>query len=283
MKKMKTFIIAGILITTSASAQIKSPKPSPTAEIEQVVGLTEIEVEYSRPGMKGRKIFGDLVKYGEVWRTGANASTKIEISDDIKVNGKELKQGEYSLYAIPGETEWTIIFNKNLDLWGSAGYKQEEDALRITAKPTKLNDAVESFTIDFGNFTYSGAQMMLKWENTQVAFEIETNANEQVENQIKKELIDGPDAGSYAAAAGYYLENNKNMEQALEFINKAVEKRADAFWYVHNQAVILGKLGKKKEAIEAAKKSMELAKANKDGDYGYVAKNEALIKELGGK
>ena len=283
MKKMKTILFAALVTSVSATAQIKAPQPSPTAEIEQMVGLTEIEIEYSRPGVKDRVIFGDLEKWDAIWRTGANASTKIKFEDAVKINGKELAAGEYALYTIPNETEWTIIFNKNLTLWGVDGYKEEEDALRVKVKPVKLNDKVETLTIDFSHFTYSGAQLNLKWENTLISLSIETNANEQVEKQIQTQLVEGPSASSYASAAGYYLENNQKLDQALIFITKAIEKRPEAFWYVHNKAKILAKLDKKKEAIETAKKSIEIAKASEGGDYGYVAKNEALIKELGGK
>ena len=283
MKKLHTLLIASSFIALSATAQIKAPAPSPTATLSQVVGLTDIEVTYSRPGVKDREIFGNLEKWDAVWRTGANASSKIKISDPIKVNGQALEAGEYALYTIPNQEEWTVIFNKNLTLWGAGGYKQEEDALRIKVKPSKLNDAAESLVIDFSHFTSTGANMNIKWANTLVSFPIETNANEQVELQIKNQLVDGPSAGSYASAAGFYLENGKDMEKALGWINTAIEKRATAFWYVHTKAKILAKMGKNKEAIEAATKSMEMAKANEGGDYGYVENNENLIKEISGK
>lgn len=281
MKKTKLLVLAlASTFALSVKAQIKSPQPSPTAEIEQTIGLTNVEIEYSRPGKKGREIFGKLVPYGEIWRTGANASTKIKISDDIKVNGKELKKGEYALYTIPGESEWTIIFHNNLSHWGVGEYKEEEDALRITAKPSKFGVTVETFTIEFGNFTTTSGKLMLMWENTLVTIDIETNAMEQVEAQIKSVLLDGPSAGSYAAGADFYLEKGENLEQALTWIDKAIEQRSDAFWYIHKKANILAKMGKKKEAIATANKSIEVAKASENGDYGYVAKNEELIKSL---
>lgn len=284
MMNLKTILVAAALVaTTSIFAQIESPQPSPTATIKQKVGLTDVEITYSRPGVKDRVIFGDLEKYDVLWRTGANATTKVKFSDAVKVNGTGIPAGEYSLFTIPGKDEWTIVFNKNLTLWGTAGYKEEEDIARFNVKATKLNDKMETFTIDFSDFTFGGAKMYLKWENTMVAFQIETNATEQVEKQIKTQLIDGPSAGSYAAAARFYLENGKDLTQALTWMNKAVEKRPEAFWYVHQQAQILAKMGKNKEAIVAAEKSMKMAKENKDGDFGYVANNEKLIKELQGK
>lgn len=281
MKKTKLIALAlASTIAFSVNAQIESPQPSPVGEIEQKVGLTEIEIEYSRPGKKNREIFGKLVPYGKIWRTGANASTKIEISDDITINGKELKKGKYALYTIPGENEWTIIFHNNLTYWGVGDYKEEEDALRITAKATKVDATIETLTFEFGHFTTTGGKLMLMWENTVVTMDIETNAMEQVEAQIKKVLVDGPGAGAYAAGADFYLEKGENLEQALTWINKAVEKRPEAFWYIHRKAQILAKMGKKKEAIAAANKSIEVAKANKGGDFGYIAKNEELIKSL---
>ncbi|TXB65744.1 DUF2911 domain-containing protein [Vicingus serpentipes] len=283
MKKLQTLLLASSFIALTANAQIKAPQPSPTATLTQTIGLTEVEVSYSRPGVKDRVIFGELEKWGNLWRTGANASTKVKFSDPVTVAGNKLAAGEYALYAIPGENEWTIIFNTNLTLWGTGGYKEEEDAVRFTVKPTKLNDKVESLDIDFSHFTYTGANMEIKWENTLISFLVETNAIEQVEKQIKDQLVDGPSAGSYAAAAGFYLENDKDLAQAVTWMDKAIEKRPEAFWYVHTKAKILAKMGNKKEAIETAKKSIEMAKANEGGDYGYVANNEKLIKELEGK
>lgn len=284
MRKIKFLSLAtGILLSSLATAQLKTTQPSPSASIKQTVGLTEVEIEYSRPSMKGRKVFGELVAFGETWRTGANKATSIELTEDVKLGGKEVKAGKYSIFTIPGEAEWTIIINKNTELWGEGGLKQEEDAARFTVKPTKLNDAVETFTIDFSNFDGGNAVINLMWENTKVSFVIETKANEAIEAQIKELLIDGPGAGTYYGAARYYLDNNKDLKQALVWIDKAIEKRPDAFWYIHQKAKIQGNLGLKKEAIATAEKSMELAKANKEGDYGYVKSNEDLIKELKAK
>ncbi|MCB9360162.1 MAG: DUF2911 domain-containing protein [Flavobacteriales bacterium] len=283
MKKLQTLLLATSFIALTANAQIKAPQPSPTATLTQTVGLTDVTVTYSRPGVKDRTIFGGLEKWGNIWRTGANASTKVKFSEPVTIAGNKLAAGEYALYTIPGESEWTVIFNTNLTLWGTGGYKEEEDALRFTVKPIKLADKIESLSIDFSHFTYTGAKMNIKWENTLIAFEIETNAIEQVEKQIKEQLIDGPSASSYAAAADFYLENDKDLTLALKWMNIAVEKRPEAFWYVHKKAKILAKMGNKKEAIATAKKSIEMAKANEGGDYGYVANNEKLIKELEGK
>ena len=284
MKRFKTLVLSIALVaSTSVFAQIESPQPSPVAKLSQKVGLTDVEISYSRPGVKGRTIFGDLEKWDVLWRTGANATTKIKFSDDVKVNGMAVPAGEYTLFTIPSKEEWTVILNKDLTLWGTAGYKESENIAKFQVKSTKLADLVETFTIDFTNFTSNTAQLYLKWENTMIAFQIETNVADKIEKQIKTTLIDGPSAGSYASAAGYYLDNDKDLNQALTWMNKAIEKRPEAFWYVHKQAQILAKMGKTKEAIAAAEKSMQMAKDNKDGDYGYVANNEKLIKELKAK
>lgn len=284
MKKIRNvFLAMGVLAASMATAQLKTPQPSPSASITQTVGLIDVKIDYSRPGMKGRTVFGGIVPFGEIWRTGANKATAITLPEDVKIGGKDVKAGSYSIFTIPNETEWTIIINNNTELWGAGAYKQEEDAARFTVKPTKITDAYETFTIDFSDLTSNSAHINLIWENTKVAFKIETNANEAVEAQIKEILVDGPSAGTYYGAARYYLDNDKDLKQALTWIDVAIEKNPNAFWYIHQKAKIQGKLGMKKEAIATAQKSMEMAKANKEGDYGYVKNNEDLIKELKSK
>ena len=271
--------LTAISISTGLSAQLKTPQPSPTATVEQTVGLTDFEVEYSRPGMKGRAVFGDLVAFDEMWRTGANASTKIEVSSDVIIGGLNVPEGKYALYTIPGKESWTIIIYKNLAHWGIDGYDKANDLGRFTVKPTVMNDKTETLTIDFSDFTTSTANLNLTWENTRVSLPIETPTDEMVEKQIK-EVMSGPSANDYYQSARYFLEKEKNLSDALNYINNAIDKRPEAFWYIHVQAKIYMKMGKKKEALASAEKSMALAKAAKDGDYGYVANNEKLIKEI---
>lgn len=284
MTTIKSIVLsAGLFAATSLSAQLETPQPSPTATVTQKVGLTDITVEYSRPGVKGRTIFGDLIPYGEVWRTGANGSTKLTVSDDVKIGGQEVPAGTYALYTIPNKDEWTIIIHENTSHWGVGKYKADEDLVRFNVKSSELLNNIESFTIDFGTFTENGAKMNLSWANTMVSFAIETNTSAMVEEQIKELLIDGPAAGTYAGAASYYLDNDKDMNQAIVWIDKAIEKRPEAFWYIHQKAKMQGKLGMKKEAIKTAEKSLEMAKAYEGGDYGYIANNEKLIAELKAK
>ncbi|MFT7343633.1 MAG: hypothetical protein ACI9XP_000207 [Lentimonas sp.] len=283
MKKINLFVAATALAFSSmVSAQIKTPQPSPTASIEQMVGLTEVEIEYSRPGVKGRTIFGDLLPFGEIWRTGANSATLIEVSDDVKIGGQAVPAGQYALYTIPGAEEWTVIIHKHLENWGAGGYDKTQDLCRFMVKPTKLNDKVESFTIDFSNFTTNSANIELKWENTMISFLMETPTDAAVEKQIKSQLVDQPAAGTYYSAASYYLEKGENLDKADVWIDKAISQRPEAFWYVHAKAKIQAAQGKTKEAVVTAEKSMALAKAAED-DYGYVKNNENLIKELKAK
>lgn len=281
---MKNFLLACAVLLSSASfAQINAPQPSPTATISQKVGLTDVEVTYSRPGMKGRKIFGDLVPFGSMWRLGANKATKISFSDDVMILGNEIPAGDYSLFAIPNENEWEIIVHKNLELWGTGDYKEEDDLVRFVVEAHNVDAQWESMTIDFSDFTSTGAHLYIAWENTAVHIPIETKTAEMMEKQIKSVLVDGPSASSYAAGARYYLDQKTNLKQALGWMTKACEMRPEAFWYMHNKAQIEAELGMKKEAIATATKSMEMAKANKEGDYGYIKNNEKLIAEIKAK
>jgi len=202
----------------------------------------------------------------------------------VLANFPENLSGEYSIYTIPGETEWTIIISKRLQNYDKDDYNMEEDdAARFTVKPTKLTDVVETFTIDFSKLTNDGASLDISWENTRVSIAIKVNTDEAVMAAIKSTIIDGPSANDYRRAAQYYLQEEKELETALEWINKAIEKRSEAFWYIYNKAEILAKLGKKKDAIATAEKSMEMAKDYKDGDFGYIKRNEELIAKIKGK
>ena len=269
-----------MLITTFSFAQIKMPQASPLEKTSTTVGLTDVNLEYSRPGVKGRdrKIFGGLVPYGEVWRTGANASTKVTFSDSVKIKGQWLPGGTYALYTIPGQDEWTIIFSKNLELWGSTGYKPENDALRVKVKPTNMSEPAETFTIDFANFSNNGADMNIKWDFTKVTVPIETEVDSKVMAQIKNTMAKPVDnAGTYYQAANYYYRNGKDKQQALQWVDKAIEKE-DRYYFQYLKALILADQNKPKEAIKAAERSKELAKTE---NPEYVKMNDELIARLG--
>lgn len=279
MKLFSLTILTFLTAATAGLAQIKTPAPSPTGTISQAVGLINMEVEYSRPSMKGRKIFGGLVPYGELWRTGANASTKVTFSDDAQANNVSLSKGTYALYTIPGEKEWTIIFYKNTTFWGAPGpkdFKEEDVAARFKVPVQALSDAVETFTMNIGNLSNDGASLELMWEKTKVSIPIKVDTDAKVTADIKATMA-GPKAGDYYAAARYYFEGKKDMKQALEWVDKSLEMGGDKFWILRLKANIQAELGMYKDAITTANKSTELAKA--DGNTDYPRMNEESIAE----
>ncbi|TNE56172.1 MAG: DUF2911 domain-containing protein [Bacteroidetes bacterium] len=270
-------IVSGFLCVGMAfGQQLKTPAKSPHATISQDFGLEKVEVSYSRPAMRGRKIFGtELVPYGTVWRTGANESTKIEFGSDVRIFGKELKAGSYSLYTIPGEKEWTIIFNSNTTLWGKNGYKEEEDALRVTAKAMSLKENVESFTIQFSEVSDTRMLMDLSWEKTLVSVEITAEIEEQIMKDIDQIMSNDP--RPYYQAASYYYEHGKDLDQALSWANTALEGNPKAFWIALLKAKIQMKKKDYKGAIETAKLSQKLAEER--GNQNYVSRAKELIEE----
>ncbi|WP_200978794.1 DUF2911 domain-containing protein [Echinicola sp. 20G] len=259
--------------------QIQMPQASPAASISQKIGLTDVKVDYSRPSVKGRKIFGTLVPYGEVWRTGANSSTKITFSTDVILEGNKVPAGTYALYTIPGKKDWTFILSNNLELWGAIGYMDDKDVVRFTVPSKKSPEAYETMEISFNDMTDSGASLNLHWEKTAVGFKIETEVEPVVMNQIQEMVIDQntENPGLLYQAASYYYSIDKDMEQAHEWIEKSVE--ADPkYWTMHLKAKIEEKLGMKDEAIASAQLSSEMAKEAKNMDY--VGLNERLIKAI---
>ncbi len=257
--------------------QINTPQPSPLAKVEQKVGLTDCSIEYSRPSMKGRTIFGDLVPFDEMWRTGANASTKLTFSDDVKIAGKDVPAGTYALYTIPSQTEWTIILHKNLSYWGTGGtsYKAEEDLIRFKVKANNSYGVkIESLTFNFANISSEGCDIELLWENTQVKFNVKVSYDEAVMKQIEEAMT--VSSSTYFAAARYYLENDKDINQALEWIDKALVDN-EKFWILRQKSLILAKMGNYSEAIVVAKRSKELALEAKNDNY--VKMNDASIEE----
>jgi hypothetical protein len=275
MKKLWLLMLTACT-TIVLQAQIKAPQPSPIAKISQNVGLTDITIEYSRPSMKGRKVFGGLVPYNELWRTGANAATKITFSDNVKMGGQEVKKGTYALYTIPNEKEWTIIIHKNLDHWGVDDYKQEEDLLRFTVKPIALTSNVETFTISVDNLKNTSCDIVVAWDKTSVAIPVSLTTDETMIASIKK-AMDGPSAGDFYAAARYYHEENKDPKQALEWVNKSLEKGGDKFWIMRLKALLQAKTGDYAGAIATAEKSSDLAR--KEGNNDYPRMNDESIKE----
>ncbi|PAC30949.1 DUF2911 domain-containing protein [Flectobacillus sp. BAB-3569] len=276
MKKILLTFVAAAAIMTAQAQGIKTPAPSPTQTIKQDFALSSIEVNYSRPNMKGRTVFGDLAPYGKLWRTGANAATKVTFGEDVTVGGVAVKAGTYVLYTVPNKDEWEVIFNKGLGNWGIDGYKKEEDVARFKVKPVALPSSVETFTIQLGNVTPATADIQVSWEKTQINIPVVADIDAKISKSI--EIAMNVDNRPYFQAASYYFEAGKDLKQALAWTNKAIENSPKAFWMVHLKAKILAKMGDKAAAVTAANQSIALAKEAKNDDY--VALNEKLIATL---
>ena len=281
MKRL-TIILLALCTTLALNAQLRTPPPSPTFELKGTVGLAEVKVVYSRPSAKGRVIFNRLVRFGEVWRTGANASTKISFSQDVMLEGNPVPAGDYALYSIPGKDEWTIIISKNLELWGSAGYDEKDDVVRFNVPTKHPSSHYETFTISFSDFTSNSAKLNMKWEKTKAVFKIENDVDAQVMSYIKEHLIDGETAkeSDYYASASYYYNEHKDDRKALKWIKKAIEITGEnaKYWEYHLKAKILDRLQYTEDALTAAKMSKELAQ--KAGNMDYVRLNDNLIERL---
>lgn len=274
----KSILIVALLSISSTiafSQSLRTPQPSPTQTIKQNFGVSSIELVYSRPGMKGRKIFGDLVPYGKVWRTGANSATYIKFNDDVTIAGQPVKAGEYALYTIPNMDSWQIILNKGVNKSGTE-YSEAEDVVRIPVKSTSLNMPVETFTMQFSNVKPSSVDLQLMWDRTIVSIPINTDIDKKVMAQIN--TIMNSDNRPYFEAALYYLDNGKDVNQALTWLNKAIDQNPEAYWAYHQKANALARLGRKDEARTAAMKSIDLARQAHNDDY--VRLNEKLIEKL---
>jgi hypothetical protein len=274
-----TFLTLFLASLVSFAQQIQMPQASPSSKITQQVGLSTVTVDYSRPSTKGRKIFGELVPYGEVWRTGANGATVLTFSTEVVISGKTIPAGSYGLYSIPGKYEWTIILSKNTKLWGAIGYNQAEDQVRFTVEPSKTSKKYETFEISFNNLTDNGADMSLKWEYTRVDFKIITEVDETVMADIKKQVIDANSTNPSLLyqAANYYFTNSKDLNQAYTWIKQSTDSDPK-YWTMHLRAKIELALGMKTEALDSATKSKAMAEEAKNPDY--VALNDRLIKTI---
>lgn len=283
---MKKYAILNLLLFTLlvtdfqlVAQQIEMPQASPSAKIAQKVGLTDVTVSYSRPSKKGRKIFGELVPYGAIWRTGANGATVLSFSTDVKIQGKDVPKGQYALYSIPDKKSWTIILSKNTKLWGAIGYNPEEDLIRFEVSPTKTKKEYETFEISFTNMTDKGADLTMAWDQTSASFHISMDSDPIVMAQIKEYVLDKDTDNPTLLyeASSYYLNTGRDLTKAYEWIQESVE--ADPkYWAYHLKAKIEVALGLKTEAIESAKESIDLAEEAQNPDY--VGLNERLIQSL---
>lgn len=281
MMKKSILLSFVLLVQTALLAQIQVPPASPTFEVKGTIGLTEVHLVYSRPSARGRVVAGDLIPYGEVWRTGANASTKISFSADVVIEGHKVPAGQYALYTIFNEQEATVILSKNLELWGSIGYSADDDQLRFNVPVKHPTSSYETLTMSFSDFTMNSANFNIKWDHTKVMFSIVSQVDELVMSQIKQQVIDNSptNPGVYFQAAGYYFDTQKNDRMALEWVDKAIAgNEQKQYWVFHLKAKILARLGEKSAAKATAESSIELAKAA--GNPDYIRLNEKLIASL---
>ncbi len=276
MKKLFFAALALLSMTTGMAQSLRIPQPSPAQTIKQDFGLGSIEISYSRPSAKGRTVFGDLVPYGDVWRTGANSATTISFSDEVVINGVKIPAGKYGFLTIPGEKEWTLIISKQTNVTSPTDYKQDQDLVRVVVQPAVPAIPTETFTIQIANIKNTSCDVQLIWEKTMVALPVTTEIDTKVMKQIENTLI--KDNRPYFSGAFYYSENNKDLNQALVWYDKAIEQNPKGYWIYYQKARTLLKMGRKQEALILSQKSMELAREEKDDTY--VRHNEKLQKEL---
>ncbi len=276
MKKLLFPLIAVSCFSVVSTAQVKMPAPSPTQTVKQEFAIGSIELTYSRPAAKGRKIFGDLVPFNKIWRTGANAATRLVLTEPLEIGGKHVDTGTYVLYTIPGIDSWDIILNKGLKNWGTDGYKESEDVVKFRVEPMKMKDKVESFTMQFVDVKPESCELQIMWEKTVVAISIKADFKDKVRAQIEAAMQ--TDKKPYWQAAQFYNEYDRNLPKALENVNKELERNAKAFWIWIYKAKIQKEIGDTAGALESSKKSMELAKEAKNDDYVKI--NEDFQKGL---
>jgi hypothetical protein len=287
---MKTRLFRPVLVLASTLAvisigfaqapRIDVPAASPACTLKQRVGFTDIEITYSRPGAKGRAIFGGLVAYDQVWRAGANAATQITFSTPVKLNGTEIPAGTYGLFAIPGREEWTVIINKAFKQWGAYKYDPKDDVLRVKVSPVALEHPVETFTIDVNDIRDDSATLDLIWEKTCAPVKITVEVTAKVLAQIDAAMA-AAGKKPYAEAAMFYLNHDLDLKKAAGWMDAAITEQPTAFWLFYHKARLLAKTGDKAGAIAAAKASIDLVAKNTGPEKDeYTHLNEALIASL---
>ncbi len=280
MKKiiLAAFVMAGILNT---SAQ-ELPAPSPTATLSQRVGLTDVTIVYSRPSVKGREIFGELVPFDKLWRTGANMNTTVEFSSEVTIAGKKLPAGKYSMFTIPSPDSWEVIFNSKTDHGGTNGYSEENDVLR-TKVEVQTTEMTESFTIDVNNIQAESAAIVLMWNKTKVTIPFTFNVNDIAMKNIDKALAESEEEGKwrvYRNAANYFYNNKIEMDRALEYMDMSIAANQTSWYSYWLKAEILAEKKMYKEAVKSAEMSKKVGQeaAKKDGsEFGY---NEMIDKGI---
>ncbi|MDN3655108.1 DUF2911 domain-containing protein [Ferruginibacter paludis] len=275
-KNLTAFACAGILFISVVSAQVSLPSPSTTQTVKQEFGMGSIELVYSRPNIKNRTVFGDLVPYGKLWRTGANGATRLTFTTPVEIGSKKIDTGSYALYTIPSEESWEIILNKGISNGGTSGYKESEDVVHFTVPAVKTIARTETFTIQFANIKPESCDLQLVWEKRLITIPIITNIKDKIRAQIDAAML--TDKKPYWQAAQFYFEYDKNLTRALENVTKATEENPKAYYMFLYKAKIEKEMGKNAAAMETSKTSLALAKEAKNDDY--VRMNEKLQKEL---
>ena len=280
MKKI-IFVLAVLIANFTIEAQVKTPQSSPKTTVNQVVGLTDVTVEYSRPSAKGRVVFGDLVPFGKLWRTGANQNSMVTFSDDVVIKGNTLKKGKYAIFTTPKADMWEVIFYTDTENWGTpAKWDANKVALSTMVDPTALGNHVETFTIGVNNLTNDSATLDISWEKTMVSIKFEVPTKKAAMASIEKVLA-GPTGNDYFSAAQYFYQADGDMKKALEYVNKAVSSVKEGqdvpFWHLRLKSLIQAKLGDKAGAIATAK--LSIAGAEKEKNDDYVKMNNDSIKE----
>lgn len=280
MKKL--FLVIAAFCSISAFAQINMPQPSTTQKITQAFGMGSIELTYSRPNINGRSLMkesSDLAPLNKLWRTGANAATRLKFTDNVTIGGKKLDTGSYVLYTIPGKEYWEVILNKGLNNWGTDGYKEAEDVVRFKVKADKSAGNTETFTMQFANIGFESCDLNIIWGGTSVRIPVSTNVKDRLRAQVEKALTaEKISANTYFNAANFYFEWDKDLNKALSAVTKATETQQNAFWMFLLKAKIQRDLGDKVGAKASAEKCMELAGTAKNDEY--VKLGSELIKKL---
>ena len=272
-----SFVGHDLRAETPKEPKLEFPQASPSATVKERVGVTDVGIEYGRPGVKGRKIFGGLVPYGEVWRTGANSATKVTFGTEVNFGGTQVPAGSYALFTIPESGEWTVILNKAEGQWGSYAYDAKNDIARVKVKPVALTESLETMTISLGDLRDDAAILNITWDKTRVTVKLQTNLVAVLVPQIEAAMA-GPGKKPYFDAAMFYYAHDLDLKKAVGWISEASKEQPDAFWIFYRKGLILAKSGDKPGALAAANQSLELA--NKAGGavaVEYKRLNEALI------
>ncbi|MGB0981477.1 MAG: DUF2911 domain-containing protein [Winogradskyella sp.] len=279
MKKITLLVFAFTLLCTG-NAQIKTPQSSPFSKVEQKVGLTDVTLEYSRPSMKNRTVFGNLVPYGKIWRTGANKNTSITFSTPVKIDGQDLKAGAYAIFITPSKNTWDVVFYADTNNWGvPKEWNSSKVAAKTTIKTMRMPMQVETWTMTFDNLTNNSAELGFIWENTYASLKFEVPTDHTVTASIEKTMA-GPSANDFYAAAVYYTQEGKDLNKAKTWMDKAMSMiKTPRYWQYRQQSLLYAKMGDKKNAIAVAKKSLEGAKKAENADY--VKMNMDSLKEWG--